>query len=91
LNGDGVCELYIVSDHASGTGGYAEGIFRKNGDTYELIAKLFGFDLRLAEKRNGYLQFIYHEVIYTKEGGKTYRSVLYQFNGKEYIKINTPD
>jgi len=89
LNGDGICELYVQNTSTSGTGGYIQGIFQKRGEKYELIADLFGFDLQLAEKKNGYYQFIYHEVTYEKSE-KAEVPVLYQFNGQEYVRAKTP-
>lgn len=79
----------VQNTTTSGTGGYVQGIFKKNGEKYELIADLFGFDLQLAEKVNGYYQLVYHNVSAT-EGGKSEYPILYQFNGKEYIQVKTP-
>lgn len=89
LNGDGICELFVQNTKTSGTGGYIQGLFKKNGEKYELIADLFGFDLQLAEKVNGYYQLVYHKV-YASEGGKSEYPSLYQFNGKEYVQVKAP-
>jgi hypothetical protein len=89
LNGDGICELYIKNNQASGTGGYAEEFFQKKGNSYYLILEFFGFDLRPAEKKDGYLQVIYHQVV-SGPGGETEIPVLYRFNGKEYVQVKTP-